>query len=285
MADVYEIVNEKILAELDKGIIPWKKPWKSVYAVSYVTRKPYSLLNQILLNDGGEYLTFNQITSLGGHIKKGAKAKFVVFWKMLKKTETVEEDGETKTVTRVIPMLRYYNVFNIKDTEGVKPHTEITTEEIKTLDTADEVITVYISRENIGFHFGGNSAFYSPSLDSVTVPEKSQFMETAEYYSTVFHELVHSTGHESRLNRGLKGAFGSKEYSKEELVAELGSAYSLGRLGIDTQSSTRNSTAYIQSWKKHISEDKYLFVSTAGKAEKACKYIFGEVETAEEVGE
>ena len=91
---------------------------------------------------------------------------------------------------------------------------------------------------------------------------------------TVFHELVHSTGHEKRLNRNIKNAFGSKDYSKEELVAELGSAYSLGRLGIDTQSSTRNSTAYIQSWKKHISEDKYLFVSTAGKAEKACKYIF-----------
>lgn len=285
MADVYEIVNEKILANLDKGIIPWKKPWKDVYAVSYVTRKPYSLLNQILLGEGGEYLTFNQVTALGGHIKKGAKSKFVVFWKMLKKTETVEEDGETKTLTKIIPMLRYYNVFNIKDTEGVKPHTEITTEEVKTLDSADEVISDYISREDIKLNYGGNEAYYAPLLDSVTLPEKTQFTETAEYYSTVFHELVHSTGHEKRLNRNIKNAFGSKDYSKEELVAELGSAYSLGRLGIDTQSSTRNSTAYIQSWKKHISEDKYLFVSTAGKAEKACKYIFGEVETAEEVGE
>lgn len=285
--DIYGIINEKILSKLNAGIIPWKKPWKNQLAISYVTKKPYSLLNQILLGEGGEFITFNQVTERGGHVRKGAKSKMVVFWKMIKKTETVEEDGEEKAVVRVIPMLRYYNVFNIKDCEGIKPHLPEDAEdnEAESDEAADAVISDYLSRENIPLHFGGNAAYYAPTEDAITLPRKEAFSQTAEYYSTAFHEIVHSTGHNTRLNRQILNQFGSKEYAREELVAEMGAAYSLGRLGIDTQSSLTNSTAYIQSWKKRIEEDKYLFVSTAGKAEKACDYIFGNEDTAEEVGE
>lgn len=281
--DIYEIITNKICDELDKGIIPWHKPWKNVEAVSYATKKPYSLLNQLLLGKGGEWLTFNQIHENGGHIRKGEKASMVVFWRWPEKEQTVEEDGETKKVKKRIPFLRYYNVWHIDQCEGITPKTDMTLNtEIGTDETADKLFTDYYEREGILVCNGGNEAYYAPMLDTITLPNKEQFSDLAEYYSTEAHEAVHSTGAEKRLNRDIKNLFGDKAYSKEELVAELGSAFILGRLGIDTKSTIKNSSAYIQSWKKRLTEDKHLIVSAAGKAEKATKYIYGELDTAEE---
>ncbi len=277
-ANVYEMVTERIIAELEKGVIPWEKPWTGVRAGAYnrISKKPYSLINQMMLKHTGEYATFKQWSDLGGHIRKGEKSEIVVFWKILEKEETNPDTGEKEV--QKIPMLRYYNVFHISQVEGVKPLEQPFTE-VEPIEEADKIITDYITRENISFEeCASNEAYYSPSRDAVVVPMKEQYKLINEYYSTTFHELTHSTGHKSRLDRlqtGAVAAFGSETYSKEELVAEIGSASIMNMLGIETAKTFRNSAAYIQSWIKVLKNDNRFIVSAAGKAEKAVNYIIG----------
>lgn len=277
-ANVYEMVTERIIAELEKGVIPWEKPWTGVRAGAYnrISKKPYSLINQMILKHTGEYATFKQWSDLGGHIRKGEKSEIVVFWKILDKEETNPDTGEKEV--QKIPMLRYYNVFHISQVEGVKPLEQPFTE-VEPIEEADKIITDYITRENISFEeCASNEAYYSPSRDAVVVPMKEQYKLINEYYSTTFHELTHSTGHKSRLDRlqtGAVAAFGSETYSKEELVAEIGSASIMNMLGIETAKTFRNSAAYIQSWIKVLKNDNRFIVSAAGKAEKAVNYIIG----------
>ena len=276
-ANVYEMVTERIIAELEKGVIPWEKPWTGVRAGAYnrISKKPYSLLNQMLLKHTGEYATFKQWSDLGGKIKKGEKSEIVCFWKILEKEE-INEDGEKEI--QKIPMLRYYNVFHISQVEGVEP-LEQTFEEVEPIEEADRIINDYVNREHIDFtECASNRAYYRPSTDCVVVPMKEQYKLINEYYSTTFHELTHSTGHKTRLDRlqtGADAAFGSETYSKEELVAEIGSASIMNLLGIETIKTFRNSAAYIQSWLKVLKNDNRFIVSAASKAEKAVNYILG----------
>ena len=278
-ANVYEMVTDRIIAELEKGNIPWKRPWTGVRSGAYnrITKKPYSIINQILLKHSGSYATFKQWSDLGGHIKKGEKSEIVVFWKILEQVETNEETGEKEI--KKIPLLRYYNVFHISQVEGVEP-LEVPFKEVEPIEEADKIITMYVNREHIDFEeLPSNEAFYSPSNDRVVVPMKEQYENINEYYSTTFHELTHSTGHKSRLDRLESGAiasFGSETYSKEELVAEIGSASIMNMLGIETPQTFKNSTAYIQSWLKVLKSDNKFIVSASSRAEKAVNYILGE---------
>lgn len=270
--DIYAQITDRIIAEMEGGVIPWKKPWVgSDNAVSYASGKPYSLLNQMLLGEPGEYLTFNECRKAGGYVRKGEKAKMVVFWTWL---EREDEDGEKKE----IPFLRYYNVFHIRQCEGLEvKYIKLLPHGAAEDRTADTIIRGYTTRENVQFHHSeGNRAFYCPTDDCITVPTIAQFSNTAEYYSTVFHELVHSTGHSQRLNRMDKTAFfGSEAYSKEELVAEIGAAVLVNCAGLETASSFRNNAAYIQNWLSVLKNDKRFIVSAAGKAEKAVRWILG----------
>lgn len=276
--DIYQEVTNRIISQLEKGVIPWQKPWvASGKAISHSTGKPYSLLNQMLLGRPGEYLTFKQCQQEGGKIKKGEKASMVVFWKWLD-----VEDEETKEKEK-IPILRYYSVFHIDQCEGIEAkHTEELPCVAKPEEEAEKVIDGYITRCGVKLrHEKGDRAYYRPSVDTVTLPIIEQFKSVAEYYSTAFHELTHSTGHEKRLNRLSKVAcFGSEEYSKEELIAEIGSATLMTRTGFETESSFNNSVAYIQAWLKALKDDKRMIVSAAGKAEKAVKLIMDEEENA-----
>ena len=278
-ANVYEMVTDRIIAELEKGIVPWKRPWTGVRSGAYnrITKKPYSIINQILLKYSGEYATFKQWSDLGGHIKKGEKSEIVVFWKIYQKEEINEETGEKEV--RKIPVLKYYNVFHISQVEGVIP-LEVPFREVEPIEEADKIITMYVNREHLDFkELPSNKAFYSPSCDRVVVPMKEQYENINEYYSTTFHELTHSTGHKSRLDRletGAIASFGSETYSKEELVAEIGSASLMNMLGIETIKTFRNSAAYIQSWLKVLKSDNKFIVSASSKAEKAVNYIIGE---------
>lgn len=273
------MVTDRIIAELEKGNIPWKRPWTGVRSGAYnrISKKPYSIINQMLLQHTGEYATFKQWTDLGGHIRKGEKSEFVVFWKILEKEETNEDTGEKEV--KKIPMLRYYNVFHISQVDGVEP-LALPFAEVEPIEAADKIITEYIEREHITFEeCASNEAFYSPSRDRVVVPMKEQYKHINEYYSTTFHELTHSTGHKNRLDRlhtGADAAFGSETYSKEELVAEIGSASLMNLLGIETIKTFRNSAAYIQSWLKVLKSDNKFIVSASSKAEKAVNYIIGE---------
>ena len=228
-ANVYDMVIDRIIAELEKGKIPWKKPWTGVRSGAYnrITKRPYSLLNQMLLQHAGEYATFKQWQDLGGHIRKGEKSEIVCFWKIFEHEETNPDTGEKESVK--IPLLRYYNVFHISQVDGVEPLApEQLNDDVEPIEAGDRIITDYIKHEHLNFiECKSNKAYYSPSSDTVVVPLKEQYSMINEYYSTTFHELTHSTGHKNRLNRlqtGAVAAFGSEDYSKEELVAEIGSA-------------------------------------------------------------
>jgi len=271
--DIYAEVTNRIISQMEQGIIPWQKPWvASGQAISRSTGKAYSLLNQMLLGRGGEYVTFNQCRQEGGKVKKGEKASMVVFWKFIEQED--EETGEKKQV----PFLRYYNVFHIDQCEGLEAKRLPSLPQTANADDAAEnIIASYVQRSGVRVkHQEGDRAFYQPSSDSITLPLLAQFAETAEYYSTAFHELTHSTGHSTRLNRLEKVAFfGSEAYSKEELVAEIGAAALVNHAGLETANSFRNSAAYVQNWLKVLRDDKRFIVSAAGKAEKAVSLILG----------
>ena len=293
--NVYQMVTDKVIEQLEKGIIPWQKPWSGAGladggAISYKTRKPYSLLNQMLLGREGEYLTFKQIKDLGGNIKKGAKAGIVVFFTTttIGKKKEIDEDGN-EIITEVtniynFPILKHYHVFHIDDTEGIPSKIEevIPDDTLKPIEKAENVINGYLSREK-KLKFQNNKpsgdAYYSPSQDKVVVPMLSQYQIVEEYYSTTFHELTHSTMPEYRCNRrgseNLIAAFGGDSYSKEELVAELGSAMICNAIGIDNEKAFRNSVAYINGWLSRLKNDNKFIVWASSKAEKAAKYIMG----------
>lgn len=293
--DVYEMATEKICAMLEQGFIPWVRPWtndKTKCAWSRQTGKEYSLLNQFLLANpekkyksfneiledvSGEWLTFNQIKELGGHVKKGEKGRWVIFFKWLEKeTEKTDEDGNT--IKEKIPCLQRYFVYKTTQCQNIenKHHND----DGKTYDfthdaTADEVAQSYLKREKITLeHTKQNRAYYSTCEDKIVMPNPEQFKDSKEYYSTLFHEITHSTGHEKRLNRISKNSnFGNEEYSLEELTAEIGSASILATLGIDTQGTLRNSAGYIQSWLKVLKNNKKMIVYATARAEKAIKKI------------
>ena len=269
--DIYAAVTDRIIAQLDQGIIPWQKPWiASNQAVSHTTGKPYSLLNQMLLGKPGEYLTFSQCQKEGGKVKKGAKSQIVVFWKWI---ETEDEETHEE---KAVPFLRYYNVFHVDQCEGItaKRATPIQAD-IEPDAQAEKIIASYLDRSGVKLiHQEGDRAFYSPASDSITIPLRSQFSNIAEYYGTLSHEAIHSSGHPSRINRLEKTAFfASEAYSKEELIAEIGACALVNYFGLETSSSFRNSAAYIQSWLKVLQGDKRFIVSAAGKAEKAVALI------------
>lgn len=292
--NVYQMVTDRIIEELEKGIIPWHKPWSGASladggAINYVSRKPYSMLNQMLLGREGEYLTFKQIKDLKGNVKKGAKSGMVVFFTMMpcKKTEKIENEETSGTIIKefAIPVLRYYHVFHISDCEGIE--SKIKADEpiepsILPIDVAENIINGYLSREKkLKFQNDklSNRAYYSPMFDKVVVPMLSQYAIPEEYYSTTFHEFTHSTIPPYRCDRKTENDnafFGNEDYSREELVAELGSAMICNAIGIDCEKAFKNSVAYIQSWLKALKNDNKMIVWASSRAEKAARYIIGE---------
>ena len=272
--DIYGVITDRIIEQLEKGIIPWEKPWTGTQggAISGATGKPYSLLNQMLLGKPGEYYTYNQVMAKGGHVRKDEKAQIIVFWKQVK---TTEQDEAGQQIEKIVPMLKYFSVFHIDQCEGIEAQQRQTAE--ISHPAADHIISDYCQRESLAIrHQKGNEAYYSPSRDCVVLPLREQFTSVAEYYSTAYHELTHSTGHSSRLNR-LKATahFGNSEYSKEELVAEIGAAALLNYTGIETNKSLRNNAAYIQSWLSALKNDKRMIVQASGAASKAVDLIIG----------
>jgi len=279
--NIYEEITNRIIEQLEDGNIPWHKPWSGITNGAYnrVSKKPYSLLNQMLLKHDGEYATYKQWSELGGTVRKGEKSEIVVFWKIL---EVEEKDNNTNRVEKkCIPLLKYINVFHVSQVDGVEPK-EIKAMEHEPIKEAEDIKNNYMNRENICINETvSDRAFYSPVRDYIQVPCKEQYKDVLEFYSTLFHEMIHSTGHKDRLKRldcaSQFASFGSEDYSKEELIAEIGSAFLMNHIGIESNKTFKNSTAYIQSWLKVLRNDNKFIVSASGKAEKAMKYILGEV--------
>jgi len=287
MLDVYFMITDRIIAALEQGSIPWYKPWigGNSGCISYSTGRPYSLLNHILLGgQTGEYITFKQAALAGGHVRKGEKSKYVVFWKPYEKVD--EETGE---ITKHF-YLKYYSVFHLDQCEGISPRWAVSVQSVPDLQpdaAADAVIKDYVDRSGVSLKITeSDRAYYQPSTDTVVVPQLSQYKKQEEYYSTLFHELTHSTGHHNRLDRITDtAAFGSHEYSKEELCAELGAAFLVNHCGLETPTSFNNSTAYLAGWLKALKDDKRLIISAAGAAEKAVALILGRKEGETDVGD
>lgn len=307
---VAQKVVDRIVEMIEAGeSLPWVKPWNRkvntvtvVDGIKTITVHPTAWNRKGVMYKGantylpaGEYITFNQCAAEGGSVKKGAKGWPVVYWNFLKKE--VVEDGIEKE--EIIPILKYYTVFRVEDCEGIKQkhfpkaitmeipitHDEVVEDEDgNTLNAAAEaIIADYINRAGNGFKVNrdkiSDRAFYSPMQDYVTVPMRGQFAAETEFYSTLFHELGHSTGHSTRLNRfagkAACAAFGNEEYSKEELVAESTAATILNALGMEEANTFRNSAAYIKGWASRIKSDPLMFVSAATKAQAAVDMILG----------
>ena len=298
--DVYQMVTDRVLEQIEQGIIPWHKPWNAAtlsedaLAISYTSRKPYSFLNQMLLGRNGEWLTFNQVKERGGNIKKGAHAGIVVFYKQIevkttKRVKNAEGEEYDKAVKSRIPVLKYYHVFHIDDCEGIESKIKVEDKpkesKVQPIKRAEKIVKDYLKAEPLlKLHNDrpSNRAYYTPMWDEITVPMLSQYKEKEEYYSTLFHEMVHSTGHSTRLNReeGMGNKFASHAYSREELVAELGSAMLCTNIKIDTEVAFKNSVAYIKDWASKLKEDTKAIVWAASRAEKAARYILGERDNA-----
>ncbi len=266
---VYEMVTDAIVKKLEAGTVPWRQPWVNNGAVSWDRQRPYRGVNTMLL-DPGEYATFNQIKKAGGKVRKGEKGHLVIFWKWMALED--EETGEEKKV----PFLRYYKVFEINtQVEGLKSKRK---EEIYNHDPITEAEKIKEGYQDCPpITFAPGQAYYKPSTDTISIPEIKDYKNPAEYYSTMFHEMVHSTGHKKRLNRhGVTGiaAFGSEVYSKEELVAEIGAAMLCGVARIERET-LDNSASYIASWMRKLKEDPKLIVQAAAQAQKAADHIRG----------
>lgn len=241
----YDAITDRVIERLEAGTVPWCKPWHGAVGMpkNLVSKKQYRGINVFLLHclgyESPYFLTFKQAQKLGGHVRKGEKGCPVVFWKWLKKDD---EDGTKQR----IPLLRCYTVFNVSQCEGIKaPVLDVPVREHTPIETAEQITNQMQNRPEI--RHGHTGASYSPSEDLVRMPRPEVFNDGAAYYATIFHELTHSTGHSQRLDRKLDSElapFGSPDYSRDELVAEMGAAFLCGEAGfLDTN--IDQSAAYI----------------------------------------
>lgn len=276
---IFDTVNKKIFAELEKGQIPWRKPWKTMTPANLISKKDYQGFNWWILMNTQEEMeyksniwgTYIQISSKGGKVKKGEKSTMITYWTKIETNELVKNEKTGEMEKKVVPMLKYYYVFNLDQTEGFKEEEKNTA--VINLD-AEKVITDY--EKVVPMKYESSQAFYLPGADTITLPVKESFKSKEGFYATAFHEMTHSTGHDSRLKRFSKEnynhTFGSEDYSKEELIAEMGAAYLCAKTGVEN-APIENTAAYIQSWLKALKNDKTLLVSAGGKAQKAVNYI------------
>jgi antirestriction protein ArdC len=290
--NVYETVTERILTQLEAGIIPWRKEWTvtghSNFPTNYTTKKPYRGINVWLLLSAvypdARFLTYKQAQAIGAQVRKGEKGSPVVFWS---KFDGTEKGSNGETIEKSIPFTRFYTVFNVSQCDGIPAELPLSdAEPFEPIPAAAQLAEGYLQREGIELKHGGDSAFYHRSLDYIQMPAPAAFSNPDAYYSTLFHEAGHSTGAPARLDRVKGATFGDEAYSKEELCAELCAAYLCAQVGISNAQLETNHAAYIQSWMRALKNDKTLLLSAAQKAQRAADRIANvspaaaEVETA-----
>lgn len=278
---VYEKVNEKIMDLISKGTMPWEMTWEgSTLPMNLASNTQYRGINVWMLSatamfngySHNQWLTFNQARKLGGAVKKGEKASFVVFAKRIEKKgqDNVPEDERD-----FFFLYQYYNVFNVAQCDGITP-IEKKVRENTPLEEAEAIVAGYKNKPEI--IRGEYSPCYSPLNDKVFMPTIDAFTSSEEYYGALFHELAHSTGHESRMNRDLDGKMDKTSYSKEELIAEFTASYLRAMTGIATPVAYANSASYIDGWSEIIKKDSRIIMNSASKAMRVADYILGKKE-------
>jgi antirestriction protein ArdC len=275
--DVYQMVTDRIIELLETGTVPWQKPWtESGLPMNVISKRPYRGINLWLLLSlnykRNLFLTWDQLKKIGGSVLQGQHGHIVVFWKQVKKVpEELDGNGKAKQ----IPMLRYYKVFNVEQCRDVPK--DLIPELVKTaIDPILECEAIINTMPDSPLLiFTGKKAFYDIEKDHVVLPNLKRFKTSESYYSTLFHELVHSTGAEKRLGRKTiteMAEFGSEPYSMEELIAELGAAYLNSFTGI-LDKEIESSAAYISGWLEKLRSDKRFIITASGQAQRAVDLI------------
>ncbi len=276
--DLYQTITDRILELLDAGTVPWRNPIQRTAAgdglpKSLASGKHYRGINVFLLAvtawckgyESSYWTTYRGAQAQGGQVRKGEKSTLVVFWKQYAVTD--RETGQEQQ----FPVLRHYHVFNAEQVEGIEPPDRVPPDEtapkFEPLIEAEKIVTGYARPPTI--EQGGQRAYYIPSEDRIKIAEPGRFESREEYYGTLYHELVHSTGHPSRLNRGFDPTYG-----KEELTAEFGAAFLAAVAGISPPT-IDNTAAYINGWRTQIAADKKLLVQAAAAGQRAADHILG----------
>lgn len=271
--NVADIITSLIIEKLEEGTVPWRKPWRCGIPRNLVTGKPYRGVNAFLLGCTGSswFATYKQVIEKGGAVKSGTKSLPVVFWHM--NVVIDPENGNEKT----IPILRYYRVFSADDIEGIElPSQDVVTRDYTPIEAAERIINNMPQRPEIWS--GAPRAYYSPALDYINMPKRELFESDEGWYSTLFHECAHATGHASRLNRSTvanaASFFGSTDYSKEELIAECGAAFLAAESGI-VAATIDNSAAYIAGWLRALKakDNRGMVIHAAAAGQRAADYI------------
>lgn len=274
-------VTERLIGMLESGTAPWQKPWDAGIAAMNrphnYNGRPYHGVNALMLwctaiDKGYEdprWLTFKQVNKLGGHVNKGEKAQIVEYWQWEKEVEN-PETGEKEKVPLEHPKVYRAAVFNADQCTGL-PKLRRQAQKWSPVERAENIIAangVPVTHNTDG------SAFYSPGGDFICLPPRESFATVDAYYSTLLHEVGHSTGHPARLNREFGGQFGSEGYAREELRAELASTFLCGELGIATTGSDEQHAAYVKSWVSALKNDYNEIFRAAADAEKICNYLY-----------
>lgn len=312
--DIYQEVTDTIISALENGTVPWRKPWHTLsngsnLHINAASGRPYRGINLFLLevamvSNGwvsAQWLTYKQAADLAerewvkagkpmktittskgeievadkGGVMKGERSTLVVLWKPFEGKEKDEATGEERKVKRF--MLRHFNVFNVEQCDRIGDFDISQFDEADEFDPIEAAEKILCSSDKLPLpRFGGNSAYYSPLADIISVPERAAFSSAAAFYSTVWHEQAHATGHKSRLNRYNDDAdwamFGSESYSQEELIAEMTASMVCGAAGIFDDTKV-NSAAYIANWLEKLKSDKRFVIQAAAKAQKAADWI------------
>ena len=283
-ADVYQRITSRVIEALEQGVIPWRCPWDRYRGLpkNLTTRREYRGINMFLLSmvrhctgyESPYWLTYKQAQERGGHVRKGEKGTGIVFWKWLEK-DSGQTDDNGQPVNDRIPLLRSYTVFNVAQCDGIEPPETETVQrhDWQPLTECERIVAAMPDAPPISE--GSSRACYIPAQDRVEMPHRHRFSQPEAFYSTLFHELTHATGHENRLNRQASDAprmFGDADYSREELVAEMGAAFLSGHAGIETQT-LDTSAAYLSGWIDVLKGDSRLVVTAAAQAQRAADFI------------
>lgn len=280
MSNVYDKIRDRVVDMLENGIIPWHRTYDgNCLPTSHLTGKVYGGMNRMLLKRGGHYWTWKQIQDAGGRVIKGRHAEQIYFRKMCNKKMTgKDEDGVDYEYNGCYYYLTSYMVFHETDIEGVpksEPDLDITKND-GNVEEADRIITNYMQREGIPFNNEDCIPHYSHNdllgIEEIAVPFKYRFDRLDDYYHTVFHEMVHSTGADHRLKRGMMSKFGTSEYAKEELVAEMGASRLAEHCNLEP-TLYENAAAYCANWLGKLKNDIKWFVWAAGRADRAVDFI------------
>ena len=273
MPSAYEIITEKFTDQLEQGTVPWRKPWTCrELPMNLISKKPYSGVNVLLLMIAGYsspyWLTLNQIKQKKGAIIEEQKNKYTI----ISFCKSVPKKDDPK---KFYSMFRYYKVWNLEQCEDIDAPQSEALDFVENIN-AETIVNRYADCPNIEHR--GDVAGYQPTQDYIVMPHRERFTSENHYYFTLFHEMAHSTGHKSRLDRLVIGCFNrqSKTYAFEELVAELTAAFLCHEAGIDQTDLFDNSAAYLASWIKRLKNDSRLIVSAAKHAQKAVEYMRGE---------